>query len=342
MHPILAERRVLAAYLAIWLAPASLLATVLAGGPVVGCGSGRRLGVPDRLRLRICLPLGVVRLSASPAPVDAHSGGRRQRRRRGHRIERACWWLLARLLSAAMGGLAIGRRRRRAGLARDPAPVRRRRSRVFARCGRGLRDDGGWGEAHAAERQALESQVSAREAELGIAGAAQSTLPVQQPQLDQRSWAPTPRARAACARGSATSSGRCTWARRTWCRSPRRWRWSIATSRSRGAVRRAPPGGADRGGHALACAAATPAAAAGGERHQARRRRIASRGARSGCRRAPTDAWSVLENPGRRGAGASGRRARTGERATAAGRCSAREATLGVVRDAETFRVTLP
>ena len=54
---------------------------------------------------------------------------------------------------------------------------------------------------------ALETQVTAREAELrALRAQTQSALPVQQPELDQRAGRqPTPRARAACARGSATS-----------------------------------------------------------------------------------------------------------------------------------------
>jgi signal transduction histidine kinase len=164
MHPILAERRVLAAYLAIWLAPASLLASVLAGGRLEEAVPASALAYPlafvyaficlsawhvcQRAPLRSTRVLSVVANAAGAAIVSS-----------------GLWTLLARGFSAAIEGTALGSG---AGalVARQTPLLFGAGVLVYLLAAAVAYAMTAAGEARAAERRALELQVLAREAEL--------------------------------------------------------------------------------------------------------------------------------------------------------------------------------
>jgi hypothetical protein len=164
MHPILAERRVLAAYLAIWLAPASLLAAVLAGGQLSVAAPAIAVAYPVAFVYAfICLSAWYVRQraplrSSRTAYVFANAAG-------AAIVSSGLWMLLVRAFSAAVDQTSIGRGA--AGLVERETPLLFTSAiLVYLLAAAVAYLMAAVGEVRAAERRALELQVLAREAEL--------------------------------------------------------------------------------------------------------------------------------------------------------------------------------
>ena len=164
MHPILAQRRVLAAYLAIWLAPASLLASVLAGGRLSSAAPAVAVAYPIAFVYAfICLSAWYVcqraPLRSTPVPsVLANAAG-------AAIVSSGLWVLIARLISAAVEDTALGSG---AGalVARETPLLFAAGVLVYLLAAAVAYAMTAAGDARAAERRALELQVLAREAEL--------------------------------------------------------------------------------------------------------------------------------------------------------------------------------
>jgi two-component system, LytTR family, sensor histidine kinase AlgZ len=164
MHPILAERRVLAAYLAVWLAPASLLAAVLAGGQLSVAAPAIAVAYPVAFVYAfICLSAWYVRQraplrSSRTAYVFANAAG-------AAIVSSGLWMLLVRAFSAAVDQISIGRGA--AGLVERETPLLFTSAiLVYLLAAAVAYLMAAVGEVRAAERRALELQVLAREAEL--------------------------------------------------------------------------------------------------------------------------------------------------------------------------------
>jgi two-component system sensor histidine kinase AlgZ len=164
MHPILAERRVLIAYLAIWLAPASLLASVLAGGRLEAAALAAALAFPLAFVYAfVCLSAWYVcqraPLRSSRMPfVLANSAG-------AAIVSSGLWVLVARVVSAAIDGAVPGSG---AGalIERETPLLFTAGALVYLLAAAVAYAMTAVGEARVAERRALELQVLAREAEL--------------------------------------------------------------------------------------------------------------------------------------------------------------------------------
>jgi hypothetical protein len=164
MHPILAERRVLAVYLAIWLAPASLLASVLAGGRLEEAAPAVLVAYPLAFVYAfVCLsawyvcqraPLRTTRLPY----VLANAAG-------AAIVSSGLWMLIARLLSTAVEGTALGSGAATM-VARESPLLFSAGILVYLLAAAVAYAMTAVGDARAAERRALELQVLAREAEL--------------------------------------------------------------------------------------------------------------------------------------------------------------------------------
>jgi two-component system, LytTR family, sensor histidine kinase AlgZ len=164
MHPILAERRVLAAYLAIWLVPASLLASLLAGGRLEAAAPAALVAYPLTLVYAfVCLSAWYVcrraPLRSTPIPsVLANAAGAAV-------VSSGLWMLLGRLLSAAVDGTALGSGAD-ALVARETPLLFAAGILVYLLAAAVAYAMMAVGDARAAERRSLELQVLAREAEL--------------------------------------------------------------------------------------------------------------------------------------------------------------------------------
>ena len=164
MHPILAERRVLAAYLAIWLAPASLLASVLAGGRWSSAAPAVAVAYPIAFVYAfICLSAWYVcqwaPLRTTRVPrVLAHTLG-------AATASSVLWLLIARAFAAAIDSTAPG-----AGaaflVARETPLLVASAFLAYLLAAAVAYAMTSWRDAREAERRALELQVLAREAEL--------------------------------------------------------------------------------------------------------------------------------------------------------------------------------
>ena len=165
MNPILARSDRLALYLGGWVITGGLLASAIAGPSNLAWGPALVDPRPPLRRLRVRLPLRLVRVPGDPAQDQRRARHPRQHRRRGHRRQRL---------------LAAGRARRRA----PGRPVPRPRSGHGSVCARIACCCSPSGscctccprpcttpslsveESRAAETRALELQLLAREAEL--------------------------------------------------------------------------------------------------------------------------------------------------------------------------------
>jgi two-component system, LytTR family, sensor histidine kinase AlgZ len=164
MHPILAERRLLAAYVATWLAPASLLASVLARGHLSVGAPAAALAYPLAFGYAfVCLsawylcqwaPLRSTRLPL----VLANAVGTAV-------VSSGLWMLLARVLAAALDRTSFGQGA--GALVEREAPLLFTSGiLVYLLAAAVAYVVAAVGEARQAERRALELQVLAREAEL--------------------------------------------------------------------------------------------------------------------------------------------------------------------------------
>jgi two-component system sensor histidine kinase AlgZ len=164
MHPILAERRLMAAYLAAWLAPASLLASVLAGGRLANAAVASALAYPLAFVYAfVCLSAWYVSqrtpLRTTRVPfVLANALGSAV-------VSSGLWLLFGRALAAALDRTAIGRD---AGtlIEGNALLLLTAGILVYLLAAAVAYVMAAVGEARAAERQALALQVLAREAEL--------------------------------------------------------------------------------------------------------------------------------------------------------------------------------
>jgi hypothetical protein len=164
MHPILAERRVLAAYLAIWLAPASLLASVLAGGRLSSAAPAVAVAYPIAFVYAfICLSAWYV---CQWAPLRTTRVPRVLAQTLGAATASSVLWLLiARAFAAAIDSTTP-----EAGaaflIARETPLLVTSAFLAYLLAAAVAYAMTSWRDAREAERLALELQVLAREAEL--------------------------------------------------------------------------------------------------------------------------------------------------------------------------------